>query len=301
MKVYQVLDWNLKFENERSRRYNFCRFVCVPNKQHGMGFTRLMSLPDGAAIYGMFHMIIGACSQQKSPREGWLTDDGGRQGRPWWASDLAVRFRQTEANFTRALEILSSPEIGWLGCFESPENSASLLVNNTKTPVAHRPPTLNPPVTPIEQNRNRTGKEQEQNRKADAISILELLNLITGKSFRAVDSNLRPIQDRLSEPGVTEEGVAKMISRQVELWGSDSKMSEFLRPETLFRKSKFESYYAAKDSPVPSKPNENTRNESMGITSQRAREEGRKTAELVRAKMERRKSETSNGTLFKTP
>ena len=50
MNIYQVKDWDALFENDRSRRVEQCRFVCVPNNQHGMGFCRIMAEPDGAAI-----------------------------------------------------------------------------------------------------------------------------------------------------------------------------------------------------------------------------------------------------------
>ena len=73
--VYQIKDWNIHFENDKSRTRKQCSFVCVPNKQHGMGFCYIMSESDGAAIYGIWHCIVGACSQQKD-REGWLTSNG---------------------------------------------------------------------------------------------------------------------------------------------------------------------------------------------------------------------------------
>jgi hypothetical protein len=48
------------------------------------------------------------------------------------------------------------------------------------------------------------------------------------------------------------EGVKQMISRQVLKWKDDPKMCDYLRPETLFNKTKFDGYYAAKDVPIPS-------------------------------------------------
>ena len=48
-----------------------------------------------------------------------------------------------------------------------------------------------------------------------------------------------------------------MIIRQVKMWKGTS-MAKYLRPETLFNKTKFDSYYAAKDLPIetdePAKP-----------------------------------------------
>lgn len=55
---------------------------------------------------------------------------------------------------------------------------------------------------------------------------------------------------RLCEPEVTVDGVKRMITRQCQLWGKDAKMCEYLRPTTLFSKTNFDNYYAAKDLPI---------------------------------------------------
>lgn len=112
--IYRVLNWERVFENNKSRERDACSFVCVPNKQHGMSFSRIMAEPDGGAIYGIWCLILGACSQQKKPRAGWLTEDGHQTGTPWAPSDLALKFRRPEAEITRALDFLCSPKIGWM-------------------------------------------------------------------------------------------------------------------------------------------------------------------------------------------
>jgi hypothetical protein len=109
--TYQIKDWDAYFENDRSRNRIQCSFVCVPNKQHGMGFCRIMAEPDGAAIYGIWHCIIGACSQQKK-RHGWLTADGEQAGSPWLLGDLALKFRRPEKEIERALQVLTSERVG---------------------------------------------------------------------------------------------------------------------------------------------------------------------------------------------
>lgn len=110
---YQIKDWNDHFENDRSRQRANCSFVCVPNKQHGMGFCRIMSEPDGAAIYGIWHCIVGACSQQRC-RDGWLTSDGDMAGSAWGVSDLSLKFRRPEKEIERALQVLVSEKVGWI-------------------------------------------------------------------------------------------------------------------------------------------------------------------------------------------
>lgn len=112
--LLQIVDWDRYFENDRSRTRIQCSFVCVPNKQHGMGFRRLMLEPDGAMIYGIFHLLLGACSQQRKPRQGFLTDDGSRRGRAWTEEDLAVKFGRPLEEITRSISMLITEKIGWL-------------------------------------------------------------------------------------------------------------------------------------------------------------------------------------------
>jgi hypothetical protein len=114
MTVYQVLNWDDNFENYKSREVDDCSFVCVPNKQHGMGLTRILAEPNGAAIYGVWNLILGACSRQRRPRSGWLTHDGTAEGTAWTVDDLALRWRMTREEVAKALEFLCSDAVGWM-------------------------------------------------------------------------------------------------------------------------------------------------------------------------------------------
>lgn len=78
---------------------------------------------------------------------------------------------------------------------------------------------------------------------------LHYLNEKSGRSFRESESSLSVIQARLSEQGVDITGVQMMIDRQCRRW-KGTKQEEYLRPETLFGKQKFDGYYAAKDLPI---------------------------------------------------
>ena len=94
---------------------------------------------------------------------------------------------------------------------------------------------------------------------ADARTVLHLLNESTGRHYRETDGNLAVISARLKEPDVDLAGVRKMVARQCALW-KDGEMSEYLRPETLFNKTKFDSYYAGRDASIQTnQPHANTR------------------------------------------
>ena len=80
-------------------------------------------------------------------------------------------------------------------------------------------------------------------------TLLHFLNEQTGKHFRETDANLKFIHSRLQEPGVDLGGCQTMILRQVKKWRGTN-MADYLRPETLFNKTKFDGYYGAKDQPI---------------------------------------------------
>jgi uncharacterized phage protein (TIGR02220 family) len=82
-----------------------------------------------------------------------------------------------------------------------------------------------------------------------SVAVLDYLGTKTGRPFRSTDINLGFIASRLAEDGVTVEGVREMIDRQCQLWKGTS-MEEFLRPQTLFNKTKFDSYYSARSLPI---------------------------------------------------
>jgi len=88
----------------------------------------------------------------------------------------------------------------------------------------------------------------------DSRSVLFYLREKTGRQFGENDTNLGLISQRLSEPDVSFEGVKKMIDRQVQKWDGTER-ADYLRPETLFNKTKFDGYYASREAPVINESN----------------------------------------------
>ena len=72
-------------------------------------------------------------------------------------------------------------------------------------------------------------------------AVIEHLNEVTGKSYDyRRDSSSKPVTARLNE-GYTVEDCIKVIDVKASEW-LRTDMRQYLRPETLFRASKFESY-----------------------------------------------------------
>lgn len=86
-----------------------------------------------------------------------------------------------------------------------------------------------------------TTLSRSNNYERDAVEILDFLNRKAGRSYRPVKANLGFIEARL-KAGATPDNCRGVIVRKVREWAGDPKMAKFLRPETLFNQTKFESY-----------------------------------------------------------
>ena len=72
-----------------------------------------------------------------------------------------------------------------------------------------------------------------------AIEILNYLNEKAGTHFKPVDSNLKFINARLKD--YTADDLKRVVDLKVKDW-KGTQMQQYLRPETLFNATKFETY-----------------------------------------------------------
>jgi len=86
-----------------------------------------------------------------------------------------------------------------------------------------------------------SGENLESKEKDEACKkAIETLNSVCGRSFRPTPKNIGHVRARLNEKFTLEE-LAIVVEHKNAEWGPDPKMSQYLRPETIFG-PKFESY-----------------------------------------------------------
>lgn len=83
-------------------------------------------------------------------------------------------------------------------------------------------------------------EEKEKSCAKKEKEVLEYLNQIGGKNFQPVESNLKFIRARLKNHPI--DVLKQVIEVKAYEWKDDFKMSHYLRPETIFNSTKFESY-----------------------------------------------------------
>lgn len=144
MTAYRIRDWSKHFENNRTRELKELRFVILPNKHDGDGYTELLDHPNGAAHYGAWVAMVQVAS--KCDVRGTLVRDGARAHDP---ASLSRLTRLPEKIFKEAIPRLV--EIGWLEAYPfenhidraSPQEGATLSAAPDRTP---------PPKSALEQN-----------------------------------------------------------------------------------------------------------------------------------------------------
>lgn len=119
-KAYRVKEWDDHFENAKSRTYEKKSWTAMPNKHHGLGLKRMLAEPDGLALFGLWCLIVQACSRHGLPRDGWLTADGRPRSAPWRHSDMALMWGRPIADIERGLAFLVDPEQGWMELIAPP-------------------------------------------------------------------------------------------------------------------------------------------------------------------------------------
>lgn len=85
--MYRVKDWDLHYENNRSRDLIKLDWVPFPNKHDGDGITELLDHPNGMAHLGAWVLLVqvaskcgkpaGRCGEGATPR-GTLRRDNGK-------------------------------------------------------------------------------------------------------------------------------------------------------------------------------------------------------------------------------
>ena len=108
MRALNIVDWKRHFETSESERIKTLAWVAIPNSMDGRGYLRLTKHKNVISTLAGWYAIVQIGS--KMPHRGLLAKVDG----PLTAADLSDISRLPEDMFTRAIEVLLTPDIGWL-------------------------------------------------------------------------------------------------------------------------------------------------------------------------------------------
>jgi hypothetical protein len=150
-----VRNWDGNFENNRTRKMKHMMWVPVPNKHDGDGYTELVDRENGAAMLGSWLAILQVAS--KCAERGTLVRDNGTPHTPHTISRLT---RLDRSDIACALELLCSPEIGWLEVVDY-----QAVAPSCHPPAAESAPSCH---TTDEEEKGIEGNRREEKLDADA-------------------------------------------------------------------------------------------------------------------------------------
>jgi hypothetical protein len=128
MKVYRVKGWGDYFENNRTRTMDVMRWVPIPNKHDGDGYTEMVDGPDGAAIYGAWVALVQVASKCH-PRGTLLRDNKT----PHTPESIARVTRLPVKSIEKVIQKAASGSVGWLEVVEIESNAQGCQVPATET------------------------------------------------------------------------------------------------------------------------------------------------------------------------
>ena len=113
-----------------------------------------------------------------------------------------------------------------------------------------------PPAPPLKEKYIYTKREHTVDPLVDDCNkVIDYLNEVTGSQYKHSDTSRKPIHARLSD-GFTVEDCKKVIRNRWKHW-QGTEMQQYMRPDTLFRPSKFEAYLNSGD-PIRPRDKRNT-------------------------------------------
>lgn len=133
---------------------------------------------------------------------------------------------------------LSTLEDGLKGGFDTTDNQDPKKGGLTHNNTVHNN---------TKQNKEDISSEISKKKGADLSAITEIvdyLNQATNKNFKASRKDTQSFINARIREGFTVDDFKAVIDGRVKAWANDPKMSEYLRPQTLFG-TKFESYLNA--------------------------------------------------------
>lgn len=99
----KIKNWDSLYETHETRKLKRLNWVPIPNRHDGAGFRRVAARKDSCEIFSAWILLLQIAS--KSPERGILPDSPG---------DAAFKTGYPERIFSKAYDVLSSKEIGWI-------------------------------------------------------------------------------------------------------------------------------------------------------------------------------------------
>lgn len=127
--TYTIKDWDSHYENSRSRAVENLRWVCVPNRHDGEGYSIVMEQDNAAELFAAWVLILQVSSKCRA-RGTLLREDGT----PLTPKALAIKTRAPEKWFVDAFKFFTT-NVKWLEC----HHTDTQVAGDHQSPNTHLP------------------------------------------------------------------------------------------------------------------------------------------------------------------
>ena len=137
--MYRIKNWNKIFENADSRKRQRLGYFCCPSGNDSQGYIELMSLGErGMMAYAVF---MGICQWSATCVPQVRGTCARSDGRALTSRQIATTIRMPIETVDAALELLSSPDVGWIEVEKTEENqqSADHVPTNCRSSATNLP------------------------------------------------------------------------------------------------------------------------------------------------------------------
>ncbi len=122
MIILQVKGWDEFFEGAKSKCYNNKSSCQMPTK-HGLGYRRIVTPTDGAAMFGAWCSLIQILSRHPKPRNGYITENGLPTGKPYTPEDLELLTSIESKHFVNLFKIAVSVNCDWIKVYDGKDTT----------------------------------------------------------------------------------------------------------------------------------------------------------------------------------
>ena len=159
MQAYRIVDWDIHFENNRTRDMKALLWVPVPIKHDGYGYC-ILTETNGTARLGAWLAILQTAA--KSHPRGTLLRDGRH---PHTAMSIAVKTRLDKSIIQETLDVCITQEVGWIELVDIDGDMITPIpIPRPHAEIPH------PPAGKGREEKGRKGKERK-GRKIEKVTL----------------------------------------------------------------------------------------------------------------------------------
>lgn len=175
--LYYIIDWDKKYENNRSRQLDHLSWCPVPNNLNDLKYRQLVKGKGGIALFGVWTALILIASTHVTPRLGILSVTGRATDRPLSGNDIHLISGISTVRVEKSMRVFE--KMGLISRMQVRDNRTPLTSGCEEVPTEQNRTEQNS----TEQSKRRGLQQSGKETKEESIENLKLNESIPAKLF----------------------------------------------------------------------------------------------------------------------